>query len=87
MTEMLGCSNPATDYASGANLFEQRNWEWLVAGSYYNYAILEPDQITITYPGGNFEVRDWDYQVIAKPEVRGRILEAVAAENIRFFRP
>ena len=87
MTEMLGCGNPASDYASGVNLFEQRNWEWLVAGSYYNYAILEPDQVTITYPGGNFEVRDRDYRVIAKPEVRGPVLEAVAAENTRFYRP
>ena len=87
MTEMLGCGNPASNYASGGNLFEQRNWEWLVAGSYYNYAILEPDQVTITYPGGNFEVRDLDYRVIAKPEVRGPVLEAVAAENTRFYRP
>ncbi len=87
MTEVLGCSNPASDYASGTNLFEQQNWDWLVAGSYYNYAILEPDQVTIAYPGGNFEVRDRDYEVIAEPEVRGSILEAVAAENTRFYRP
>jgi len=86
MTEMLGCSNPASDYASGGNLFDQRDWEWLVAGSYYNYAILEPDQITITYPGGNFEVRRWDYGIVAKPQVRGPILEAVSAENTRFYR-
>jgi len=50
-------------------------------------AMLEPDQITITYRGGNFEVRDWDYGVIAKLEARGPILEAVAAENTRFYRP
>ena len=86
MTEMLGCNNPVTDYASGVNLFEQRDWEWLLAGSYYNYAVLEPDQVTITYPGGSFEVRRWDYGIITKPEVRGAILEAVSAENTRFYR-
>lgn len=86
MTEMLGCNNPVTDYASGVNVFEQRDWEWLLAGSYYNYAVLEPDQVTITYPGGNFEVRSWNYDIIANPEVRGAVLAAVSAENIRFYR-
>jgi hypothetical protein len=86
MTELLGCNNPVTDYASGVNVFEQRNWEWLLAGSYYNYALLEPDQVTITYPGGNFEVRRWDYGIIPDPEVRGAVLEAVSAENTRFYR-
>jgi uncharacterized protein len=85
MTEMLGCNNPASDYASGTSLFEQRSWEWLLAGSYYNYAVLEPDQVTITFPGGSFEVRDWNYGTIAKPQVRGRVLEAVSAENTRFY--
>jgi membrane-anchored protein YejM (alkaline phosphatase superfamily) len=86
MTELLGCNNPVTDYASGVNVFEQKDWEWLLAGSYYNYAILEPDQVTITYPGGNFEVRRWDYGIIPDPEVRGPVLEAVSVENSRFYR-
>jgi membrane-anchored protein YejM (alkaline phosphatase superfamily) len=86
MTELLGCKNPVTDYASGVNLFEQRDWQWLVAGSYYNYAILEPDQVTIAYPGANFELRRWDYGIIPDPKVRGAVLEAVSAENTRFYR-
>ncbi len=86
MTEMLGCTNPATDYASGNNLFEHLEWDWLLAGSYYNYAVFEPDQVTVTYPNGGFEVRDWDYGIIARPAVRGAVLAAVSAENTRFYR-
>ncbi|MDT8319302.1 MAG: DUF3413 domain-containing protein [Xanthomonadales bacterium] len=86
MQDLLACSNPASDYSVGANLFEMQEWDWMVAGSYFNYAVLEPDQITITFPSGLYEVRDWDYQRVAKPQFRGEILEAVSEQNARYYR-
>jgi membrane-anchored protein YejM (alkaline phosphatase superfamily) len=83
---VLGCSNDAADYSSGADLFQQPGWDWLVAGSYYNYAVLEPDQITVTFPNGLYEVRDWDYRIVDQPEFRGEVLRAVMQENRRFHR-
>jgi len=85
MQELFACRNPATDYSVGNNLFENRAWDWMVAGSYYNYAVLEPDQITVTFPNGLYEVRDWDYRLAEKPEFRGNVLEAVSEQNARFF--
>ena len=85
MQEFLGCSNPASDYSVGSNLFENTQWDWLIAGSYYNYAVLEPDQITVTFPNGLYEVRDWDYQLADKPQFRGDVLEAVSEQNSRYF--
>jgi membrane-anchored protein YejM (alkaline phosphatase superfamily) len=84
MQDLLGCDNPATDYSVGNNLFEQQPWNWLIAGSYYNYAVLEPDKITITYPNGGVEVRDWDYKLLDNPEFDGDTLSAVAEQNTRF---
>jgi len=86
LQEVLGCDNAAEDYSSGQNLFAGRDWDWLLAGSYYNYAVLEPDQITVTYPNGRYEVRDWNYQILTNPEVRGDVLMAVTRENSRFYR-
>jgi membrane-anchored protein YejM (alkaline phosphatase superfamily) len=86
MEELLGCGNSPTDFASGHNLFEARNWDWLVAGSYYNYAVLEPDQVTITFPNGSFEIRNLDYSISKQPQIRTSVLEAVSKENARFFR-
>ena len=83
---LLGCSNDAADFSSGADLFEHPGWEWLIAGSYYNYAVLEPDQVTVTFPNGLYEVRDWQYRVVDKPEFRGDVLQAVMRENRRFHR-
>ena len=69
----------------GNNLFEKKQWDWLVAGSYYNYALLEPDQITVTFPNGLYEVRDWDYKLADKLRFRGDVLEAVSEQNARYF--
>jgi hypothetical protein len=86
MLEVLGCSNPPSDYSSGNNLFDGQDWNWVLAGSYYNYAVLEPDQITVTYPNGSFEIRDWNYGIAPDPQIRGDVLESVTKENSRFYR-
>jgi membrane-anchored protein YejM (alkaline phosphatase superfamily) len=86
MQDALGCSNDPADYASGNNLFRGKSWDWILAGSYYNYAVLEPDQVTVTYPNGQYEVRDWDYRILGNPEVRGEVLMSVTRENSRFYR-
>jgi len=84
LTRMLGCDNPPTDYASGQDLFSGPQWDWLIVGSYYNYAVLEPEQITITFPNGRYEVRGWDYKLLNRPEFNADMLEAVMRENTRF---
>ena len=86
MRDLLGCINPYSDYAIGGNLFDATDWAWLVAGSYYNYAVLEPDQLTITFPNGGFEVRDWNYELARNPQIRASVLESVSRENTRFFK-
>ena len=86
MQELFRCKNPARDYSVGNSLFDKQEWDWLVAGSYYNYALLEPDQITVTLPNGLYEVRDWDYRLSATPQFRGDVLEAVSEQNARYFR-
>jgi len=85
MQDLLGCGNPASDYSVGGNLFDGQAWDWMLAGSYYNYAVLEPDQVTITFPNGLYEVRDWDYRLAKEPAFRGDVLEAVSEQNARFY--
>jgi hypothetical protein len=86
MRRLLGCSNEYSDYSSGQDLFTGQGWDWLVAGSYYNYAVLEPGQITVTFPNGTYEVRDDKYQLLDKPQFNGDVLEAVMRENTRFHK-
>ena len=86
MRELFACDNPASDYSVGYSLFEHEPWSWMLAGSYYNYAVLEPDQVTVTYPNGLYEVRDWDYRLVPSPRFRGEVLESASEQNARFFR-
>jgi len=48
--------------------------------------VLEPEQITITFPNGQYEVRGWDYQLLDKPRFDADMLEAVMRENTRFHK-
>ena len=84
MRRLLGCSNDSADYSSGNDLYDGPQWDWLIAGSYYNYAVLEPGQITVTFPNGTFEVRDENYQIKDQPQFNADVLEAVMHENVRF---
>jgi len=86
MRRLLGCSNDFSDYSSGHDLFEGPQWDWLIAGSYYNYAVLEPDQVTVTFPNGMYEVRDKDYRLLDDPVFNADALESVMRENTRFHK-
>jgi len=83
---LFGCSNPYADYASGNDLYDGPQWDWLVAGSYYNYAVLEPGQVTVIFPNGLYEVRDSQYRLKHQPQFNGDVLEAVMRENTRFHK-
>jgi membrane-anchored protein YejM (alkaline phosphatase superfamily) len=85
MKGLLGCSNPVTDYSSGRDLFSGESWPWMISGSYYNYAIIEPEQVTVTFPNGLFEVRDGNYRLLDQPQFNADVLEAVMRENTRFY--
>jgi membrane-anchored protein YejM (alkaline phosphatase superfamily) len=86
MRRLLGCSNDYADYASGHDLYDGPQWDWLIVGSYYNYAVLEPDQVTVTFPNGTYEVRDNHYRLLDDPQFNGAVMEAVMRENTRFHK-
>lgn len=58
-----------------------------MAGSYFNYAVVEPEQVTVTFPNGRYEVRDRAYRLLDSPRFDGAVLEAVMRDNTRFVRP
>ena len=87
LSELFACQNPFSDYCSGTNLLSGSEWQWLIVGSYYNYAILEKDQVTINYPGGFFEIRDKNYQVISNKNIHKQVLVEAINETKRFFSP
>ena len=82
---LFGCANPAADYASGRDLFSDGQWDWLIAASYSEFALLEPERVTIVYPA-SYEIRDRDYRLVAHPTFPHDGLRAAQQEMSRFFR-
>ena len=66
---LFGCTNPPSDYSSGHDLFSDAQWSWLIAASYTEFALIEPDRVTIVYPAG-YEIRDRDYRLIPHADAR-----------------
>ena len=85
LSELFGCTNPPSDYASGQSLFSDAQWDWLITLSHNDFALLEPDQVTIVYPSGN-EVRDQSYRLLQNPTLARDKLRAAMREMSRFYR-
>lgn len=86
MEDVLHCENPSSDYCSGNSVYSDSEWNWLITGSYYNYAIVEPTQVTVSYPGGYFEVRDSNYTVISNKNLNKTNMQEALNEMSRFYK-
>lgn len=86
LQELFGCTNPPADYGMGRNLFAGESWEWIIAGSYHTYAIVEPGRILLTTPGGFSEVLGPDYRPVDDARLDPALIERALAEMRRFYR-
>jgi len=85
LTELFGCANPPSDYASGHSLFSDAQWNWLIAASYADFAVIEPDRVTVVFPSG-YEIRDRSYRLVPNPMLPRDSLRAAMHEMGRFYR-
>jgi hypothetical protein len=86
LQELFGCRNPPADYGVGHNLFEGRSWQWMIAGSYHSYAIVEPDRILVVTPGGLAEVLDAGYRFNGDAPLDADLIGQAIDEMRRFYR-
>jgi membrane-anchored protein YejM (alkaline phosphatase superfamily) len=85
LTELFGCANPPSDYASGSSLFSDAQWSWLVVASYREYAVVEPERVTVVFPAA-YEVRGPDYRLARTQTPPRDALRAAMLEMSRFYR-
>jgi hypothetical protein len=57
-----------------------------MAGSYSSHAIITPDKIIVTYPGGLIELLGPDYRPAPGLELDAGIIEEAMLEMRRFYR-
>jgi membrane-anchored protein YejM (alkaline phosphatase superfamily) len=86
LQDVFACSNPPREYSIGRNLFSGESWPWMMAGSYTNHAIVQPDQVIVSGPGGYVEVFGAGYRPVADFDLDpGLIREALEVQR-RFFK-
>jgi membrane-anchored protein YejM (alkaline phosphatase superfamily) len=85
LTELFGCANPPSDYSSGSSLFSDAQWSWLVVASYGEYAVVEPERVTVVFPAG-YEVRGPGYRLARTQTPPRDALRAAMQEMSRFYK-
>jgi len=86
LRDVFGCTNPYTDYSSGGNLFAAQSWQWIIAGSYNSWAIVEPNKIVVTNPGGLVELLGPNYRPNSELQLDPGRIEDVMLEMRRFYK-
>jgi len=82
---LFGCTNPPSDYATGHDLFTDAQWDWLIATDYTDYALVEPDRVTVVLQDA-YEVRDRNYRLVPHPTLPRDGLRAALREMSRFYK-
>ncbi|RMF98943.1 MAG: DUF3413 domain-containing protein [Gammaproteobacteria bacterium] len=86
LRQLLGCRNDPADYGVGQDLFSGKEWNWIIAGSYSAHAIVQPDKIVVSYPGGFVEVLDAHYRPLGRSALDPALLRESLAAMSRFYR-
>lgn len=86
LTRLFGCSNPMSDYSLGQNLWESAGrLPFLLAGSYINMAIIEPDRLTTLETSGRIVITDKKAAPLPKATPRPHIMEAALVLLRKYF--
>jgi len=85
VTDLFGCTNPPSDYSSGHSLFSGVKWDWLIGASYEDFALIEPDRVTVVFPSG-YEIRDGNYKLVTNQTLPRDLVRAAMHEMSRFYR-
>ena len=77
MPEVLGCTNPTQDYSVGTRLWEPKQKNWFIVGSYQNSAIVEQDRIVLINGAGFLSFKDRQYRETSHETRTPNLLEAI----------
>jgi membrane-anchored protein YejM (alkaline phosphatase superfamily) len=86
LQDVFGCDNPPSDYSIGRSLFSGEPWEWTMAGSYTAHAIVQPEQVIVSYPGGFVEILDEHYRPLSGSNLNATLIQESMEAQRRFFR-
>jgi len=85
--QTLGCgATPPKTYAMGNGLLTPRKRDWMLAGSYMNYAMVTDDHLVVTYPTGRFETMTTELEPAPDYQPPADVLNQALQAMSRFYR-
>jgi uncharacterized protein len=85
MTQVLGCSNAATDYSAGRSLLQPDEESWIYIGDSRIFAIYQEDEITRIDRHGKYRIYDADYNQRLDKKLSAPELIQVMREGRRLY--
>ncbi|MFQ6371744.1 DUF3413 domain-containing protein [Shewanella sp. YIC-542] len=85
MTQVLGCTNPATDYSAGRHLLQPDDKSWLYIGDNRFFAIYQQQEITVIDRHGKYRIYDSHYQHRLRKKMSAPEMIDVMQEGRRLY--
>lgn len=85
MTKYLSYENPINDYSLGKNLFSEKDWEYLISGSYMNFGIISKDKIMTKYINGDFTLADLQLNELPLDNLNYSKLDSIITNMNSFY--
>lgn len=86
LQEVLGCQNSSSDYSSGDNILKHSGHQWMVHGTYGDFAIRLKDHFVKVELSGNYERLDLNYNRIKNVEIDPELYQKALLEMRRFYK-
>jgi membrane-anchored protein YejM (alkaline phosphatase superfamily) len=83
--DLLGYTNPVTDYAVGRSLWDAHQTPYFLAGSYGDYAVIMRNKVMRIYPDGDYAMLDRYGKYLDQQEADPVVLKRVLADLTDYF--
>ena len=86
LTRLFSCENPISDYSVGQNLFsKQGRLPFILAGSYVNMGLIEPDRLTILEASGRINMMNIQAGPLTEGKPRKKMIRQALELMRRYF--
>ncbi len=85
MSQVLGCTNPTTDYSAGRSLLQHNAESWIYVGNNRIFGIYQKSEITVIDSHGKYRIYDENYQRHPSNKMSAPELIEVMREGRRFY--
>lgn len=86
MERVAGCRNSSKDYSVGVSLLDKKARPYTIIGSYIDFGIIEPSEITTIFPDGHLEFDDPQGKSRGRTGLNLSTMQQVFVDLRRFYR-